>query len=122
MMQGSHLDETLLLVKRSTAELVRPAQRELASPCRIFTQGRAVFVFKIRLRAGLASNCGLHGLIPVIRVTRTSASSLPLRYCSRILSAALCRFSPAERDTGKSLRSQSVAKTSVSHVEMGVAG
>src|SRR5216683_1869304 len=48
------------------------------------------------------------------RSTRTSASSFPLRCRTRILSAALCGFSRAERVTEKSLRTPSVAKKSVS--------
>src|SRR5712664_2597715 len=114
MMQGSHLNETLLLGERSTAEFIRPAQCGFASAGRIFTQRRAVLVFKTRARLRLASNRDLHGLIPVSRETRTSASSFPLRYCSRILSAALCGFSRAERVTEKSLRTPSVAKKSAS--------
>src|ERR1700737_1075506 len=114
VMQRSHLHETLLLAERSTAEFIRPAQCAFASPGRIFTQGSAVLIFKSRARLRLASNRDLHGLIPVNRETRTSASSFPLRYCSRILSAALCGFSRAERVTEKSLRTPSVAKKSVS--------
>src|SRR5260370_27755750 len=114
MVSRSHLHETLLLGERSTPEFVRQAQCWFASPGRKFTQRRAVLVFKTRVRLRLASNCDLHGLIPVNRETRTSASSFPLRYCSRILSAALCGFSRAERVTEKSLRTPSVAKKSVS--------
>src|SRR5712692_3872339 len=114
MMQGSYLYETLLLAESSTPEFIRPTQCGFASPGRIFTQGSAVLVFKTRARLRLAPNRDLHGLIPVNRETRTSASSVPLRYCSRILSAALCGFSRAERVTEKSLRTPSVAKKSVS--------
>src|SRR6267378_8691347 len=114
MVQGSHLQETLLLRECSTAELIRPAQCKFPSPSCIFTQGSAVLVFKAPLRLRLTSNGTLHGLIPVNRETRTSASSFPLRYCSRILSAALCGFSRAERATEKSLRTPSVAKKRVS--------
>ena len=60
MMQGSHLHETLLLGERSTAEFIRATQCGFASPCRILTQGRAVLVFKARLRLRLASSCDLH--------------------------------------------------------------
>src|SRR5229473_7324071 len=108
MMQGSYLHETLLLGESSTPEFIRPTQCGFASPGRILTQRRAVLVCKTRTRLRLASNRDLHGLIPVNRETRTSASSFPLRYCSRILSAALCGFSRAERVTEKSLRTPSV--------------
>src|SRR5712692_783492 len=119
MMQGSYLHETLLLGERSTAEFIRPAQCGFASAGRIFTQRRAVLVFKTRIRLRLPSYCNLHGLIPINRTARTSASSFPLRYCSRILSAALCGFSRAERLTEKSLRTPSVAKKSVSPCTIG---
>src|SRR6266852_8503277 len=119
MMQGGHLHKALSLSECPTAEFIRATQCGFASPGRIFTQGRAVLVFKTRLRLRLASSCDLHGLIPVNRETRTSASSFPLRYCSRILSAALCGFSRAERVTEKSLRTPSVAKKSVSPCTIG---
>src|SRR6266852_1919303 len=114
MMQGSHLHETLSLGQRSTAEFIRPTQCGFASGGRIFTQRRPVLVCEICVRLRLPSNCGLHGLIPVNRATKMSASSFPLPSCSRILSAALCGFSRAERLTEKSLRTPSVAKKSVS--------
>src|SRR5437773_2805986 len=60
VMQGSYLDETLVLVKRPTPELVRPAQREFAATARIFIERRTVFVFKIRVWLRLASNCAFH--------------------------------------------------------------
>src|SRR5579863_3339097 len=113
-MKRGNLHETLLLGERPTAELIRPAQRGFASPGRIVTQGSAVLVFKTHVRIRPASSRDLHGLVPVNRATRTSASSFPLRYCSRIRSAALCGFSRAERVAEKSLRTPSVAKKRVS--------
>src|SRR5229473_165059 len=114
MMQGSHFHQALLFGEGPAAEFIGAAQRGFAPAGRVFLQARAVLVFKTLLRLRLASNGALHGLIPVKRVIRTSASSFPLRYCSRILSAALWGFSRAERVTEKSLRTPSVAKKSVS--------
>src|SRR5260370_22185353 len=120
VMQGSHLHETLLLGERPTPEFIRPAQCGFASPGRIFAQGRQVLVFKTRRWLRLTSNCALHGLIPVNRATSASASSFPVRYCARILSAALCGFSRAERVAEKSLRTPSVTKRSVSPRTIGI--
>src|SRR5229473_6459759 len=80
VMQGCHFHETLLLGERPAAEFIRPAQCGFASSGRIFTQGRAVLLVKTRMRLRLAWNGDLHGLFPIKRETRTSASSFPLRY------------------------------------------
>src|SRR6266852_1531228 len=78
MVQRSHLHKALLRAERSTAKFIRPAQCRFASPGSIFTQARAVLLFKARRRLRLASNRDLHAFIPVSRATKTSASSFPL--------------------------------------------
>src|SRR6267378_4882574 len=113
------LDFILERFVQLTQGLHRILESAVCHLIRIFTQGRAVLVFKTRARPRLASNRDLHGLIPVNRETRTSASSVPLRYCSRILPAALCGFSREERVAEKSLRTPSVAKKSVSPCAIG---
>src|SRR5260370_18507506 len=112
MVQESHFHQALLLREGSTAQFISSTQCRFAPASHIFLQARAVLIFKTLLRLGLASNGALHGLIPVKRVIKTSASSFPLRYCSRILSAALCGFSFEERLSGKSFRTPSAANKS----------
>src|SRR5215831_12166252 len=110
VMQGRNFHETLLLVDCAAPKLIHFAQHGLPSSRGIFAQQGGVFLFKGHWHAGLCSSSHLHLFTPVNRAAKTSASSLPLRYCPRILSAALCGFSSVVMLLAKSLCTPSVAK------------
>src|SRR5229473_2083815 len=114
MVQRCDFHQALLLRDGAPPELVGTAQSGLSATPGIFTKCRAILFFKSWRRLLLPYDRGLHVGIPVSRTTNTSASSFPRQYPSRILSAALCGDSNAERLSANSPRIPSVTKTSVS--------
>ena len=114
MMQGGDFHEALFLGDGAPPQFVRAAQRTLATILDVFPKRGTIFLFKSRRQLYLSFGSRLHARTPVSRTTKTSASSFPRPCCLRILSAARCGDSMAERLSTNSPRIPSVTKTSVS--------
>src|ERR1700675_810397 len=119
MVQGSDFHEALFLADGAAPQVVSAAQGGLATTLGTFTKRRTIFFLKSRWQLRLAFGSRLHAQIPVSRTTKTSASSFPRPCCLRMLSAARCGDSKAERPSTNSLRIPSVTKTRVSPFAIG---
>src|ERR1700676_1671553 len=119
MVQGSDFHEALFLADGAAPQFVGAAQRSLAATLSVFTKRGKIFFFKSSWQLLLSFGSRLHAQIPVSRTTKTSASSFPRPCCLRILSAARCGDSKAERPSTNSPRIPSVAKTRVSPFRIG---
>src|SRR5580692_5253073 len=119
MMQGSDFHEALFLPDGAASEVVSAAQRGLATTPGVFTKRGPILFSKSGWQLRLPFGCRLHVRTPVNRTTKASASSFPRLYCLRILSAARCGDSRAERPSTNSPRIPSVTKTRVSHFATG---
>src|SRR5580704_7449557 len=119
MVQGSDSHEALVLADGAAPQVVSAAQGGLAATLGVFTKRGAIFFLKSWWQLRLPFGFLLHAQIPVSRTTKTSASSYPRPWCLRILSAARCGDSRAERPSTNSPRIPSVTKTRVSPFRIG---
>src|ERR1700758_5859502 len=114
MVNGNQLDETCAFGKRLPAEVAGTTERRFLAGSKKGLKQSGVRNAKARGLRRFYSGMGLHARFTSRRTAKTSASSFPLRYLSKILSAALCGFSLAERLSTKPLRTPSVEKNKVS--------
>src|SRR5580700_1168576 len=119
MVQGSDFHEAFFLANGAASQIVSAAQGGLATTLGVFTKRGTIFFLKRRRQLRVPFVCRLHAQIPVSRTTKTSASSFPRPCCLRILSAARCGDSKAERPSTNSPRIPSVTKTRVSPFRIG---
>src|SRR5882724_1090562 len=114
MVKGRNLHQALAFHDGAAPEFVSAPKRGFAWIFEVTQKRRAIALLEAcgRFRRRLTSD--FHERIPVNRATSTSASSLPLRKRSRILSAARCGASRADRFSKKLLRTPSVTKNRVS--------
>src|SRR5229473_1780921 len=119
MMHGRDFHEALFLGDGAPPQLISAAQRGLAAMLRVFTKRQTIFFVERSRRPRFLFGFRFHLQIPVSRATSTSASSFPRQCCLRILSAALCGDSSAERPSANSPRTPSVTNTRVSPLATG---
>src|ERR1700722_1571480 len=119
VVQGSDFHEAPFLADGAAPQIVSAAQCGLAATLVVFTKRGTIFFLKSCRQLRLPFGGRLHAQTPVSRTTKTSASSSPRPCCLRILSAARCGASKAERPSTNSPRIPSVTKTRVSPFPIG---